>query len=135
MSQLILDDQLSSSEVLRPLEKWITAQRLRDLRPDELILDDRIPEILLTLRQPTFVTIDHGFWNKRLCNPNYCVLYFSLRDDQQELLPDLLRALFRRPEFRTRVSRMGKVACVGLTSVDFWEFKKSKLTRIESIDD
>lgn len=98
-------------------------------------LDDRIPEILLTLRQPTFVTIDHGFWNKRLCNPNYRVLYFSLRDDQQDFLPDLLRALFRRPEFRTRVSRMGKVAPVGLRTIDVWEFKKPKLTRIGSFND
>ena len=66
MSQVILDDQLSQSEVLQPLDEWISVQRLRDLRPHELILDDRIPEILLTLRQPTFVTIDRGFWDKRL---------------------------------------------------------------------
>ena len=63
------------------------------------------------------------------------MLYFSLRDDQQELLPDLLRALFRKPEFRTRVNRMGKVARVGLTTIDFWQFKKPKITRIGSFDD
>src|SRR5713226_3968969 len=102
MSQLILDDQLDVSEILPPLRKWITARRLQDLRPSELIRDDRIPEILLTLKSPTFITIDHGFWDARLCHPGYCILYFALRDDQQQLIPTLLRALMRRAEFRSR---------------------------------
>jgi hypothetical protein len=45
MSQLVLDDQLDVVEVLPPLLKWITATRLQDLRPGELVLDDRVPEI------------------------------------------------------------------------------------------
>jgi hypothetical protein len=89
MSQLVLDDQLKASHVLQPLRKWITVQRLRDLRPHQLILDDRVPQILWTLKQPTFVTIDHGFWKKTLCPPDYAVLVFSLRDDQQVQLPGL----------------------------------------------
>ncbi len=52
MSLLILDDQLDRKLVQRPLQRWITCQVLHDLRPDELILDDRVPEILLTLAKP-----------------------------------------------------------------------------------
>jgi hypothetical protein len=130
MTQLILDDQLIPSEVLRPLQKWTTAQRLRDLRPGEQILDERVPEILLTLKQPTFVTIDQGFWDVRWCHPGYCIAYFALRDDQQRELPGLLRALFREEVFRTRVRRMGKVVRVSRISIDFWLFQKPDVQQV-----
>ena len=119
MSQLIRDDQLDVSEILPAIRKWITARRLQDLRPAELIRDERVPEILRTLRSPTFLTIDSGFWNARLCHPGYCILYFALRDDQQRLIPALLRALLRRAEFRSRSKRMGKVARVGPKAVTY----------------
>jgi hypothetical protein len=122
MSQLILDDQLDVSEILPELRKWITARRLQDLRPRELIRDDRVPEILLSLKSATFVTIDHGFWDARLCHPDYCILYFALRDDQQHQIPGILRALLRRAEFRSRASRIGKVVRVSTTSITYWEF-------------
>ena len=127
MSQIVLDDQLAANEVLAPFRRWFSVRRLQELRPTELILDDRVPELLLSLRQPTFVTIDRGFWNRRLCNPKYCVLYFALRDDQQEQLPGLLRELLRVPEFRTRRERMGKVARVSTHRVAFWQFRAPRL--------
>jgi hypothetical protein len=127
MSQLILDDQLDITEILPPLRKWITARRLQDLRPGELIRDDRIPEILMRLKSPTFVTIDKGFWDSRLCHPKYCILFFALRDDQQSLVPGLLRALFRRAEFSTRSKRMGKVARVSSKAISYWQFQQPGL--------
>src|SRR5262249_19120879 len=93
--------------VLRGLRKWIKCDRLRDLRSAEHALDDRVPEILLTLRQPTFVTIDHHFSHPSWCHPRYCILYFALRDREQRDLPRLLRELLRLPGFRTRAARMG----------------------------
>lgn len=122
MSQFILDDQLKARQVLLPLKKWTTAQFLRELRPNEHILDDRVPAILQGIKQPSFITIDQDFWDKDLCHPAYAVLYFALRDDQQELLPGLLRSLVRRSEFRARVQRMGKVARVSSGTIDWWEF-------------
>ena len=127
----MLDDQLDVTEVLVPIRKWITAQRLQDLRPGELVRDDRVPEILLTLQSPTFVTIDQDFWDVRLCHPDYCILYFALRDDQQEILPGLLRTLLRRQEFRSRATRMGKVARVGTKAVAYWEFRVRLLKSIQ----
>jgi hypothetical protein len=121
MSQLVLDDQLDVQIIVPALEAWITAVRLQHLRPTEHILDDRVPEILGTLKTPTFLTIDHGFWKRRLCHPDYCILYFDLAKDEQHQLPPLLRRLFRLPEFRTRAVRMGKVARVGQVAVTFWQ--------------
>jgi hypothetical protein len=123
MSQLVLDDQLDVQIILPSLESRITAVRLQDLRPGEHIFDDQVPEILQTLKTPTFITIDHGFWKRRLSHPDYC----RLTKDEQEELPGLLRRLFRLPEFRTRSARMGKVASVGQEAVAHWEAGKKKV--------
>jgi hypothetical protein len=130
VSQLILDDQLDVTEILPPISKWITARRLQDLRPGELIRDERVPEILMTLKAPTFITIDRGFWDSRLCHPKYCIVYFDLRDDQQELIPGLLRGLLRRAEFRSRSNRMGKVCHISTKAIAYWQFKRSGLKTI-----
>jgi hypothetical protein len=122
VSQIILDDQLRASLVLRPIRAWSTVQRLRDLRPGEVIKDERVPTILQELRQPTFVTIDSGFWSKRLRNRHYCIVCFGLRDEQQDQLPNLLRRLFHHPGFHTREARMGKVARVRIAGVDYWQW-------------
>lgn len=120
MSRLVLDDQLDIQVILPELPRGLTALRLQSLRPGEIILDDRVPELLLGLKQPTFITIDRGFWHRRLCHSQYCLLYFVLAKDEQEQLPGLLRQLFHLPEFRTRSARMGKVARVQKRRVTFW---------------
>lgn len=127
---IILDEQLAASEIVVPLRKSHKIHRLQDLRAHQRILDDRIPEILSTLKQPTFVTIDRHFWHPRWCSPRYCLLYFALELEQQMQLPGMLRALLRRPEFCTRAGRMGKVVRVGKEFIDFWEFKKQAKKQI-----
>ena len=123
MAQFIADEQLDERKVLDPLRRQFSVCRIQELRPGEQILDDRIPEILLTVRKPTFLTIDQGFWDRRLCNPGYCILCFALRMDQRQLLSEMLRGLLHHPGFRTRADRMGKVARVGITTVAFWQFR------------
>jgi len=130
MSQIILDDQLFDLEVLVPIARWITVQRLRDLRPGEVIKDDRVPVLLRQLRQPTFVTIDMGFWNRGLRDASYCTLCFPLRNDKQYELPGLLRRLLRLPEFRTKRARMGKVAQVRPTHIEYWQLGDEQLHRL-----
>jgi hypothetical protein len=131
MSQLILDEQLSVPRVVEPILKWIRAEQVQQLRPGQRIGDDRVPAILRTLKQATFVTIDHDFWDRQLCNPRYCILYFALRKEQQDQLPDLLRALLRQPEFSTRARRMGKLARISTVRIDYWQFPAQQLQRIE----
>jgi hypothetical protein len=124
MPQIVVDDQLETQFILGALDSWVGAVRLQSLRPGEHILDDRVPEILRTLKSPTFVTIDHGFWNRRLCHSDYCVLFFDLLTEEQKRIPAILRVLFRLPEFNTRAARMGKVARVDDDTVTFWEAGK-----------
>lgn len=129
MAQIILDEQLNRDRVLKPLLQWVTTQKLEELHPNEVIKDDRIPSILRELKQPTFVTIDVGFWNRSLLDPHYSILYFSFQDNQQPQLPSMLRRLFRIQEFKTKSIRMGKIAKISTTSVEYWQwgdFKKHR---------
>ena len=128
MSQFILDEQLAASEILVPLQKRHKVQRLRDLRPGEQILDDRIPEILLTLKKPSFITIDQGFWSRAWCHPDYAILYFALRDEER--IPERLLAFLRHPEFRTRNQRMGKVFRISKSKIEFWEYSSQTLEKV-----
>lgn len=121
MSQIILDDQLADAAIRKRLAQWTRVQRLRDLRPGEVIKDERIPMILRELRQPTFVTIDMGFWNGRLRDARYCILCFPLRSDEQWEIPGLLRNLLRMSGFATKAARMGKVARVSQSHIDYWQ--------------
>lgn len=130
MSQVILDDQLFDEEVLIPIARWTTVQRLRNLRPGEVIKDERVPVILREIAQPTFVTIDMGFWRRELVDANYCILCFPLRNDEQKQIPDLLRRLFRLPQFHTKAARMGKVVQVTSTLLRYWQRGDDQLQRM-----
>lgn len=127
MSQIILDDQLFDLEVLIPIARWTTVQRLRELRPNEVIRDERVPALLRELAQPTFATIDMGFWDRNLAHSRYCIVCFPLRNDEQERLPALLRRLFHVPGFHTKTSRMGKVVRVSETRVEYWQLGDASL--------
>jgi hypothetical protein len=121
VSQFVLDDQLDREDVRDPIVRWSTARFLREFRPGEVIKDDRARSILRSLRTPTFVTIDDGFWNQTYRDRRYCILHFALRADEQRDIPALLRRLLRLPEFRTRAARMGKVARVSRERVIWWQ--------------
>jgi hypothetical protein len=133
MSQIVLDEHLGRTEVLKPLWKWITAAKIEDLAPDETLKDDRILQILRNQKQPTFVTLDSGFFHKRRCDRRYCLIYFVVPRQQQNRIPSLLRQLLRLSEFKTKAARMGKVARLSEGKVEFWQVgdEKRRLRRFE----
>ena len=131
MSQIIIDEQLTYRLVVEPIRTWITVRRIKELRPRQIIKDDRVLQILCRLKQPTFVTIDAGFYDKRKRDKRYCILYFALTTRQQGQIPNLLRRLLRLPEFRTKAARMGKMAQVKQTTVTYWQLGDDELHELE----
>jgi hypothetical protein len=49
-----------------------------------------------------------------------------LRDNQQGLLPFMLRELLKLHPFRTRGRRMGKVARIRAEGIDYWQFHQAQ---------
>ena len=126
-----MDENVDVTAVGGPLAKHFSVVRLTELRPNERILDDRTPQLLLELDRPTFVTIDRDYWNRAFCHPRYCILWFELLDKQQLQLPSLLHELLRLSEFKTRAARMGKVARITHDEIEFWQFGNQEKERLE----
>jgi hypothetical protein len=124
---LIFDEQINRETAIEPLRSWAKIHRLKDVRPKEFIDDDRIPELLRTLNRPTFVTIDEGFWDRRLCDSHYCILYLAIRDNQQSQIPSLIRQVFHLSAFKNKAVRMGKVARISSASIEYWQLGNQSL--------
>jgi hypothetical protein len=118
----ILDEHLDEQAVRDQVLHWATARYVRDIRPGEVVKDDRILAVLQSLRTPTFVTIDDWFWDRDHLDRRYCIVYVALRGRSDSHVPDLLRRLLRLPKFRSRAARMGKVVHLGEDHVRWWQF-------------
>ena len=121
MSQFVLDDHLGVVDVHDQIRRWSTATSLRDIRPGEVIEDERIPSLLQTLRTPTFITIDKCFRDRAFRDRRYCIRCFDFSTGEQRDIPGALRRPLRMPESRTRAVRMGKVARVSHDHVRWWQ--------------
>ncbi len=102
---IILDEQLLGRNLEAEIANWYrgTVQFIIDLRPDTVIKDDGIPELLRQQKQPTFVTINEtDFWQKVDIDSLFSVVCFHLPDTRAKEIPSLLRSLFNFPEFDTK---------------------------------
>src|SRR5689334_17760152 len=120
---IVLDEQLLGRAIERDIARWYRGpvHFILDLRPHTVIKDDGIPELLRRQSHPTFVTInERDFWQKIEADVRYCIVCFPLSDPRVRDIPNVLRSLFRRPEFRTKAQRMGKVIRVTSEEVRFY---------------
>ena len=77
-------------------------------------------------KQPTFVTLDVGFYKKNYRDRRYCLIYVALLPQEQHRLPHLLRQLFHLPQFKTKAARMGKIVRVSEGQLDWWQVGEEK---------
>jgi hypothetical protein len=120
---IVLDEELQGLGLEEAISGWYRGSVLliKTLRPGTVIKDEAIPGLLRRVRQPTFVTINHGdFWRRVSAERSFCLLCLKLAADQAEEVPHWLRRLFRFPEFHTKKIRMGKVALVSPRSVQYY---------------
>lgn len=120
---IVLDEQLLGRGIEHDIARWYrgSVQFITDLRPHSVIKDDAIPTLLRQQSQPTFVTInERDFWQRLPADARYCVVCFVLSDAQTREIPFSLRALLRRPEFRTKAQRMGKVIRVTRGEISYY---------------
>lgn len=130
---IVLDEQLLGRNIEQEIAKWYrgAVQFIIDLRPTTIIKDDAVPQLLGQLNQPTFVTINEkDFWRKVAIDNRYCLVCFALPDSRAGEIPASLRALLRRPEFRTKAKRMGKVLRITREAIQYYTFKKRQIRTI-----
>ena len=125
-----LDEQLADPRIIRSIERWYKGKVLRitDARPRALVPDEAMPELLRKLNGPTFVTINHRhFWRKIPASPDYCVICMKLLAEHALEVPDALRAFLSRPEWLTKRGRLGNVILVSDRPVAYYPAKKGHI--------
>jgi hypothetical protein len=66
-------------------------------------------------------TNEKDFWRRVPANRRYCIICLPLPNERQGEIPALLRRLFRLPDFKTKLARMGKVARVSEAEIQFYQ--------------
>lgn len=111
------------------LEFWrIHCRQIGDEVAPSDIADENILVLLHQLKRPTFFTRDRDFFRAKLAHPKYCLVWV---DAGPEEAAHLIRRFLRHPQFRTASLRMGIVARVNQSQVQFWKPKQSRLSSLK----
>ena len=124
---IVLDEQLADPQIIRGIKQWYKGKVIviGEARPQTRITDDVIPVLLHKLKEPTFVTINHeDFWRKIPANSAYCVICFKLTGKRSAEVPEALRALLSRLEWRSKSNRLGAVISVSARRIAFYSTKQ-----------
>jgi hypothetical protein len=121
---IVLDEHLPAAVLSDAIGRWYRGRIcvVTDLRSGSVIKDDAIANLLQTVDQPTFVTLNWAdFWRRIAAHRGFCLVGFTLPSKRAEEIPSLLRRLFRLSDFRTKTARMGKIARIGVEQVAYYQ--------------
>ena len=79
--------------------------------------DDNIVPFLLRLNQPTLLSRDEDFYERRLVHARYCLVWLDVDAGQTAFF---IRRFLSHPRFRTNAQRLGKVICVAPRGIEYW---------------
>lgn len=113
----LLDENVSEAEVLR-LRRWGIHVRVvgHDLGRIGTADEDLLP-LLRRLKRPVLFTQDAGFFRFDWLHPNYGLIWIDARPAEAA---NLIRRFLKHPRFNTQSKRLGLVARVHLSGVQFW---------------
>ena len=72
---------------------------------------------LLSIRRPTFITRDQGFYQRTVCHARYCLVILAVPERE---FANYARRLRRHPAFSTPAKRMGTVIRASATGLTVW---------------
>ena len=108
-------------------EHQVEALRHARLRPQQIGREVGRPEwqdleeilrYLHRLKLATFITRDEGFFHRRLCHRNYCIVVVSGPVIETAVY---IRRFLRHSAFRTKKQRTGKMVRLSPTQIAWWE--------------
>ena len=113
----ILDEQIPG-EQRQLLKSWRCS--VRHIGHDigrKGMQDDEIIPLLRRLLQPTFFTLDFGFYERQLCHQRYCIVWMNIDEDETA---SFVRRLLGHTEFDTQAKRMGAVIHLSRRGLRVW---------------
>jgi hypothetical protein len=116
---ILLDHNVPAQQVARLQRARLRPQQIgRDIgRPEWQDLDE-ILRYLHRRKATTVITRDEGFFHRRLCHANYCLVVVS--GVVTDTAVHVLRFL-RHPAFRTKRQRLGKVIRLSAAGIAWWD--------------
>lgn len=81
------------------------------------IEDENLISVLHQLHRATLFTQDEDFFKQRLCHDVYALIFLDVKYIE---VAEFIRRFLKHPGFDTQRKRMGIVARVRRTSVQFW---------------
>ncbi len=108
---VVLDEHLGG-RLKNSIKNWYRGSviAITELRPNTIIKDEIIPQLLSRKQYPCFITMNvTDFWEKVLINHKFCVVCFSVPDRKKAIISTLLKSLFQMPDFRAKRQRGGYV--------------------------
>ena len=93
--------------------------------------DDEIIPLLLTLRQPTFFTLDADFYKRQLCHARYALIHLDVADFEAATF---VRRFLRQPEFNTQAKRLGVVIRASHAGLNAWRLHAERSIYYKWID-
>ncbi|MBI3013777.1 MAG: hypothetical protein HYY65_01635 [Candidatus Tectomicrobia bacterium] len=125
---IILDHNIPEDQA-EQLRRWRVHFRQIGFEVGRPEWDDQqeILRYLQTAKQVTFFTRDLGFFRRRLCHRNYCLVVLAVPVLKTALY---IRGLLRHSAFKTRAKRQGKVLRVSADNVAFWQAGQERLIRL-----
>jgi hypothetical protein len=119
----ILDENIPDSQ-RQLLRSWrIRVRQIGHEVGREGMKDEEIIPLLHQLGPVTFFTRDLGFYHRRLCHANYCLVCLAVG---QYEAASFIRRFLRHPAFNTQAKRMGKVIRVNHRGMRVWKIHAEK---------
>lgn len=131
---IVLDEQLLGRNLEVEIARWYRGAVCftTDLRPNTVIKDDAIPQLLHQANQPTFVTINvNDFWGKIPITDGFCVVCFALPDSHIDQISSRLRALLGHPSFASKNERLGKIVRVTSEQINYYSVRDKRIKTLE----
>ncbi|MGO9116381.1 MAG: hypothetical protein ACLQPD_02095 [Desulfomonilaceae bacterium] len=130
---IVLDEQISNQQTINAIRDWYRGKivTIAELRPGIVILDDAIPALLRKQSQAAFLTVNAAdFWRRVEIDQRFCIVCFAGEDVSR--FPALLKALFRKPEFKNRKQRTGHVFRITSDgTTQFYNWNNREMRRLQ----
>lgn len=124
---IVLDEQLANAALAEQIAAWYPGRVaiLTSLRTGSKVADEAATELLRTVKYPTFVTINvKHFWRIVRADARFAIVAIELPVDDALQVSDWLRKFMSLPEFKTKAKRMGVVALLRPTRIEFYRIDR-----------
>lgn len=120
---IILDHNIPENQT-QQLRLWKIHLRQIGFEVGRPEWDDQqeILRYLHATKQATFFTRDLGFFRRRFCHSNYCIVVLTVPVAETAAY---IRRLLRHPRFKTRASRVGRVLKLSSGKILSWQGKSA----------